>query len=202
MKKLITVLLTAILFIASSAYAAGTLEDAEKAYISGNDVEYIKILKPLALNGNAQAQFELGDAIGVGAYGLVKNNVEAARLFHLAAKQGHTKAQFYLGDIYKEGKGVVQDYAEAAKWYKLAAAQGHADAQVSLADMYKNGQGVIKNLIKAHMWYNLAEANIDDGFWRRKEGRRDALAKEMTQQQIAEAQKLARECLARKYKGC
>ncbi len=202
MKKLITVLLTAMLLIASSAYAAGTLEDADKAYRNGNEAEYIKILKPLALNGNAQAQFELGDAIGCGAYGLVKDSVEAARLFRLAAEKGHTKAQFYLGDIYKEGRGVVQDFAEAAKWYKLAAAQGHADAQVSLADMYKNGQGVIKNLVKAHMWYNLAEANIDDGFWRRKEGRRDELAEEMTQQQIAEAQKLARECLARKYKGC
>jgi hypothetical protein len=31
---------------------------------------------------------------------------------------------------------------------------------------------------------------------------RDILTKRMTQQQIAEAQKLARECLAKKYEGC
>ena len=35
MKKLITVLLTAMLFIASSAYATGTLEDGDKAIANG-----------------------------------------------------------------------------------------------------------------------------------------------------------------------
>ena len=201
MKKLITVLLTAMLLVASSAYATSTLEDAEKAYLSGNDVERIKILKELALKGNAQAQFDLGDSY-LNWSGVNKDDVEAARLFRLAAEKGHVRAQFKLGFMYDKGDGILQNYAEAVKWYKLAAAQGDTDAQVSLGYMYADGHGVTKDLIKAHMWYNLAEANIDDGFWRRKEGRRDELAEEMTQQQIAQAQKLARECLARKYKGC
>ena len=51
MKKLITVLLTAMLFIASSAYAAGTLEDVEKAYVAGDYKQAIKLTKVLALKG-------------------------------------------------------------------------------------------------------------------------------------------------------
>lgn len=201
MKKLITLILTATLLSASSTYAAGTVEDANKAYNSGNYAEAIKILIPLSLNGDADAQFDLGDLYFNGK-GVKKDDAEAARLFKLAAAQGHARAQFYLGDMYSAGRGVLQDYVEAAKWYKLAAAQGDADAQVSFGDMYADGIGVIKSLVKAHMWYNLAETNIDSGFFRNKAGLRDALAKQMTQQQIVQAQKLARECLARKYNGC
>jgi hypothetical protein len=48
------------------------------------------------------------------------------------------------------------------------------------------------------MWFNLAgmtgiKLAIDN---------RDLIAKKMPQQQITEAQKLAKECLARNYKGC
>ena len=43
MKKLITVLLTAMLFIANSAYATGTLEEGEKAYSTGKFEQHRKI---------------------------------------------------------------------------------------------------------------------------------------------------------------
>ena len=55
--------------------------------------------------------------------------------------------------------------------------------------MYDQGQGVPQDYIQAHMWFNLAGASGDaDGI---KE--RDAIAGKMTPDQIAEAQRLARE---------
>jgi TPR repeat protein len=64
--------------------------------------------------------------------------------------------------------------------------------------MYARGQGVLQDSVKAHMWFNLAAAKGDaDGAHNR-----DSLAKRMTPQQIAEAQKMARDCLARNLKGC
>jgi hypothetical protein len=100
--------------------------------------------------------------------------------------------------MYGNGKGVPQDYAEAVKWYKLAAAQGNAYAQYNLGAMYELGQGVPMDDVRAHMWLNLAaakgEADAVKG--------RDIVASKMTPQQMAEAQKLARECQARNYKGC
>jgi TPR repeat protein len=100
--------------------------------------------------------------------------------------------------MYAKGQGVVQDDVEAVKWYKLAAAQENAAAQYNLGLMYYKGRGVAQDYIQAYMWSNLAAMSGD------KDSviNRDNIAKLMTKQQLAEAQKLARECLVRKYKGC
>jgi TPR repeat protein len=66
-----------------------------------------------------------------------------------------------------------------------------------LAVMYDAGKGVPQDLVKAHMWSNLAGSKLEDA---RKF--RDLIAEKLTAQQIAEAQKLARECQARKFKYC
>jgi len=55
--------------------------------------------------------------------------------------------------------------------------------------MYDEGQGVRQDVVQAHTWYNLAATNGD----KPAAELRDALAKQMTPAQIAEAQKLARE---------
>jgi TPR repeat protein len=106
-----------------------------------------------------------------------------------AVEQGEAWAQFNLGVTYEFGKGVPQDYAEAAKWYRLAAEQGYALAQSNLGGMYGNGKGVPQDDILAHMWSNLAAAQGNAGATKN----RDILAGLMTREQIAEAQRLARE---------
>ena len=49
------------------------------------------------------------------------------------------------------------------------------------------------------MWYNIAASNDDDEF---KKEMRDMTADKMSSEQIAEAQKLARECIKKNYKDC
>ena len=114
------------------------------------------------------------------------------------AEQGDAYAQHSLGAMYKNGDGVTQDYKEAERLYKLAAERGHANAQNSLGFMYAMGVGVIKDVVIAHMWYNIAALSGD------KEAveQRDNVAKKMTPSQIETAQKLARKCIRKKYKGC
>ena len=152
------------------------------------------IIMLLALAGTAcGGDFEDGNA----AY--LKNNYsDAIAKFKLAAAQGLAQAQYNIGFMYGKGRGVVQDYAEALQWFKLAAAQGHAKAQTNIGFMYNNGQGVIQNVVRAHMWYNLSAAGGDADAAKG----RDLVAAKMTTQQIAEAQKLARECQARNFKHC
>ena len=48
------------------------------------------------------------------------------------------------------------------------------------------------------MWSNIASSNNAESALTF----RDVIAKEMSKEQIAEAQKLARECVAKDYKGC
>jgi TPR repeat protein len=131
-------------------------------------------------------------------HGLVQDFVEAMKWFRLSAAKGFARAQFRIGLMYDKGVGVLQDYAEAVKWYRLAAAQGEASAQVNLGAMYDTGQGVLQDYIKAHALFNLAATKGNATAAKN----RDIVAKRMTPQQIADAQKLARDCSARNFKGC
>jgi TPR repeat protein len=91
--------------------------------------------------------------------------------------------------MYRKGKGVTQDYVTAVKWYRKAADQGNASAQFNLGNMYRKGRGVTQDYVQAHMWYNLAVA----GGLREPGKIRDLLSKQMTPEEIAEAQRMARE---------
>jgi TPR repeat protein len=109
------------------------------------------------------------------------------------AEKGSVGAQLKLGVMYETGQGVRRDYTEAARWYRKAAEQGHADGQLLLGLMYKGGQGVPQDYVEAYKWISLAasRAGIDD---REKYAEaREELARKMTPQQIAEAQRQARE---------
>ena len=74
-----------------------------------------------------------------------------------------------------------------AFWGRKSAEQGDAEAQCNLGGCYCNGDGVIQNNVKAYAWSALASAN---GSEYAKKGM-DILRKEMTPNQIGEAQKLA-----------
>ena len=114
------------------------------------------------------------------------------------AEQGDAVAQYALGVMYNHGEGVPQDYKTAVKWYRLAAEQGYASAQGNLGYMYAFGDGVLTDYVRAHMWGNLSASNGNE-----KGGKlRDQAAKNMNPADISTAQKLARECIRKKYKGC
>ena len=107
------------------------------------------------------------------------------------AEQGDAEAQFLLGVMYDDGRGVPQDAVEAVRWYRLAAEQGHTVAQNTLGDMYDTGAGVPQDDVQAHMWFNLsASLRLTGEFGVRN---RDRVAGRTTPDQIAEAQRLARE---------
>ena len=141
----------------------------------------------------------LAEPVEDGLSALNKGDTGAAvKAFREGAAQGNGPAQYNLGTMYYTGQGVPQDYAEAVKWYRLAAEQGDADAQLNLGLMYVNGRGVLEDYVRAHMWFNLAAVSGDA----RALKNRDLRASLMTSAQIAEAQKLARDCQARNFKNC
>ena len=114
--------------------------------------------------------------------------------YRLAAEQGDAAAQFSLGLMYYEGQGTPQDYVKALKWYRLAAELGLAAAQNNLAFMYAKGPGTPQDYVKAHKYYTLAASRFTEEETRNKvTNNRDLLAAKMTSEQVAEAQKLARE---------
>ena len=86
-----------------------------------NLVRATVLLRSLADQGNAQAQFNLGFMYQRG-HGVPQDYAQAAKWFRLAADQANAWAQGMLGIMYQAGDGVPQDYVEAHKWFNLSAA--------------------------------------------------------------------------------
>ena len=194
MKKLTLALL--LIFSYATAWAA----DFAKGLAAAEAGDFVAALiewKPLAEQGNAAAQYNLGN-IYYNGDGVLVDHKEAAKWFRLAAEQGKAEAQYDLGVMYANGQGVIEDDKEAVKWYRLAAEQSHAKAQYNLGVSYDNGDGVIQDDVYAHIWWNLAAANG----YEIARSLKDILVKRMTPQDISKAQDLARECVKKNYKDC
>ena len=110
------------------------------------------------------------------------------------AEQGDAVAQTLLGSMYMNGEGVARDRAEAVKWFHLAAEQGQAVAQRWLGVMYACGLCGFLDYVQAHKWYSLAAARSSPGEDRDQLiSYRDEVEAKMSPDQVAEAQRLARE---------
>ncbi len=195
MKKLIALLLVCVAFATAPALAGWN--EGLDAYQKGDYATALREWRPLAERGDADAQNNLGVMYEKGQ-GVPQDYKESVKWYRLSAEQGFAYAQNSLGMMYDNGEGVVQDYEQAVKWYRLAAEQGYEGAHNNLGVMYNNGTGVLQDYVRAHMWYNIGAS---------KGGKlalenRDNIVKIMSSAQIEEAQKLARECLAKDYKGC
>ena len=73
----------------------------------------------------------------------------------------------------------------------LGAQTGTPDALFELGMLYATGRDVAADLVAAHKWFNLAAARGNAAAMKR----RVELAREMSAEQVAEAQRLAREWL-------
>jgi TPR repeat protein len=197
MKKLLTALVVIVSMGTAGSVCAQDFDKGLRAAQSGDFVTALKEWTALAEQGDASAQYNLGQMYDKGQ-GVIQDYKEAMKWFRSSAEQGITKAQNNFGVVYAKGKGVGQDYKEAVKWYRKAAEQGNASAQYNLGAKYGNGQGVIQDNVYAHMWFNIAASNGDVGAVKY----RDMAAKRMTAADISKAQGLARACVAKKYKGC
>ena len=105
-----------------------TFDDGKEAYNNGDYTQAIKTWVPLAAQGHAGAQNNLG-VIYVMGKGVIRDDREALKWFRLAAAQGDANAQYSLGSMYKTGYGITQNYQEALKWFRLAAEQGSEPAK-------------------------------------------------------------------------
>jgi len=97
------------------------------AYHAGDYQTALKEFRPLADQGDAAAQNNLGYMYELGK-GVSQDYQEALRWYRLAAEQGDPPAQSNLSYMYYHGQGVPQDYVQAYMWVTLAAAQGYAKA--------------------------------------------------------------------------
>jgi TPR repeat protein len=195
-RLLILPVLLLTLLVGTPAFSAD-FQKGFTAYQSGDYATALREWTPLAKQGDADAQYNLGQMYNQGQ-GVPQDYKTAVKWWKLAAEQGYARAQNNLGLMYDNGQGVPQDYKTAVKWLKLAAEQGDVLAQINLGTMYAKGQGIIRDYAYAHMWWT-TPASLGYEYAVKN---RDIVAKRMTPSQRQTAQNLARECVRKKYKGC
>ena len=152
----------------------------------------IEETRKVAEQGDAEAQSNLASRYLTGD-GVPEDHQKAAKWYRQAAEQGQWNAQLVLGLMYERGQGVPKNHSEAAKWVRKSALQGFFMAQEELGTMYAKGEGVPQDFIKAYAWFSLATAQ---GYKRAIQAK-NRLRLRITDEQAAEAQKMARELLKR-----
>ncbi len=110
----------AVLLVVLAAPAWAGLLEGMVAFKRGDYATALRELRPLAVQGHAGAQYNLG-VMYVNGQGVPQDDAEAVKWYRKAAAQDHATAQFNLGFMYDDGQGVPQDYVEAHMWYNLAA---------------------------------------------------------------------------------
>jgi TPR repeat protein len=182
LRRCIVVSLTSItLLIAPLARLAETLPLARgsktegmRAWRRGEHEAAMRVLLPLAEEGDAAAQNAVGEIllsdtpasttaastaastasrpVSVINAWAPRREAEAAAWFRKAAFQGFPRAQVNLG-FSLEQTGRTAARKEAARWYRCAAEQGFAAGQHHLARHFETGDGMPRDIAKAVFWY-------------------------------------------------
>ena len=119
-------LLTFALLAVSPTWGAD-FDKGRAAAQAGDYATALREWRPLADQGNAAAQSNLGFMYRNGK-GVPQDDKEAVKWYRLAAEQGDAVAQSNLGFMYDNGQGVPQDAPAAYMWSNIAAASGHKGA--------------------------------------------------------------------------
>jgi uncharacterized protein len=116
----------AVALIVLAMPVPGTAQDYEaglRAYGAGNYQTAFETWRPIAEQGNADAQFNLGTMFEDGK-GVAQDFSKAVHWYRRAAQQGDAPSQFNLGSMYAAGMGVMQDFVTAHMWYSISEANG------------------------------------------------------------------------------
>lgn len=134
---LILPILILTLLVANPAFSAD-YQKGLTALKSGDYATALREITPLAKQGNARAQNNLGQMYFWGQ-GVPRDKKTAVKLYTRAAEQGHAIAQWNLAGMYFLGNGVIQDNVYAHMWFNISASNG--------AEVRSNMRGVLADMM-------------------------------------------------------
>ncbi len=136
--------------VAAALDSLNRIEEASTAQSAGDYAAAERLLHPVAEQGVADAQFQLGSMYENGQ-GVNQDDDQATHWYKEAAGQGLADAQYCLWRMYYRRDGHVD---EGVDWLRQAAEQGYTDAQYRLAKSYHTGTGgLAMDQHKAFDWY-------------------------------------------------
>lgn len=135
----------ALLLVAPACAQEDPVKAGVDAYERGDYRTAVEKWRPAADQGNADAQFNMGQAYKLGR-GVAVDLKAAEAWYRKAALQGHEQAEGYYGlALFENGKR-----ADAVPWLQRAVSRGDARAQYILGIMLFNGDGVAKDWVRAY----------------------------------------------------
>lgn len=138
-------LLGAAALLLATAPALADVKAGVDAWARGEFTVAVREWRPLAEKGDADAQFNLGQAYKLGR-GVPLDIAMAQSWYRKAAAQGHTQAEDALGlTLFQDGKK-----AEALPYLEKSAARDERRAQLVLGTMLFNGDGVTRDWPRAY----------------------------------------------------
>ena len=144
--------LTAALMAATPAFSG--VKEGVEAWVAGDYPRAVAEWKVPANGGDADAQFNLGQAYLLGR-GVTADRAAAIEWYRKASASGHEQAQAALGlQLFQSGK---RD--EAMVWLKKAAEAGEARAQYVVGTAYFNGDSLPKDWARAYAFMTRAKAS-------------------------------------------
>jgi len=144
-----------------------------------------------ARRGHPEAAFNLGFLLYYGAGAstvdceLIPDHEKAGPWLLQAATAGKPRAQFMVGNMYLRGDGLPHGMDNAFDWLEKAADAGLTEAQYDLALLYAE----VGNRGRAYFWFRLLAARGYPGAAQNAA----ALAKDMQQSEIDDADRRARQ---------
>src|SRR5690348_18052621 len=144
-----------LLICATSSVSAQSVRAGIDAWQRSDYAGAVTIWRPLAEKGDADAQFNLGQAYRLGR-GVPINLAAAKTWFERAANQGHVDAQTTLGLLlFQNG-----DQAEGLKWLKKAADQGEPRALLVYGTALVNGDSVTQDPVLGYAFVKIGRAHV------------------------------------------
>ena len=136
----------------SLAVCAGDLEDGIAAFEKHDFNTAVRLIEPLAEQGNIEAEYFMGTFYMYG-HGVAMDPPQATVWFKRAyghwetqARAGSPGAMVELAGMLTTGLGVPRDDKAAVEWLRKAADKGYADAWAELGELYVEGAGVPKDV--------------------------------------------------------
>lgn len=148
----------------SLAARAGELEDGIAAFEKHDFNTAVRLIEPLAEQGNIEAEYFMGTFYMYG-HGVAMDPPQAAVWFKRA--YGHWETQARAGDpaamvevagMLTTGLGVTRDDKAAVEWLRKAGDKGYADAWAELGELYVEGAGVPKDVAEGERLLKKASA--------------------------------------------
>ncbi len=135
------------------AASAQTVKTGIEAWQRADYAAALRIWRPLAEKGDADAAFNLGQAYRLGR-GVAINLATAQRWFEQAADEGQVDAQATLGLLLFDSG----DRAEGIKWLRSAADRGEPRSMLIYGTALFNGDSVTRDSVLAYALISRAAA--------------------------------------------